>query len=198
MLILLPNCPNFKDTISYCSNSTRPSRTSSMAPRLHPSHSEITETSASKGSLSNVFILILPLHVGAALYQGSQNLHRHVTRLNLSGPVSSLYYRLLRQSISSPFFRMIPSKAFITSMPLITCSSFSLPSLCPTLPSRQTNITCKQLRVCRQCKKTFSEAENNPRACRYHSGLYTGDSRRKGVWVDTYEKGTGTAERFWW
>lgn len=55
------------------------------------------------------------------------------------------------------------------------------------------------LRTCRQCKKSYDPAKNNPTACRYHSGIYTGDSKRKGgVSDDGYSTGDGAVERFWW
>lgn len=87
-----------------------------------------------------------------------------------------------------------------------------LPSTCRLLklrrpeqgPSSKPLNRCSQsqvraeLRTCKQCKQTFSAVDNHERACRFHSGLYTGDSKRKGDWVASYSAGAGTAERFWW
>lgn len=59
------------------------------------------------------------------------------------------------------------------------------------------DISC-ELRTCRNCKQSFDPTKNNPTACRYHDGNYTGDSKRKGEWKEIYESGSGTVERFWW
>lgn len=96
-------------------------------------------------------------------------------------------------------FKMPSPPAFIPSKPFISHFRHGPPSqLCQTLSRHTSPIPRAELRTCRRCKQTFLESENHSRACRYHSGLFTGDSKRKGVWADEYVKGSGNAERFWW
>lgn len=82
--------------------------------------------------------------------------------------------------------------AFLSPTPL-----FSIPKRTRSSSSNRTPPVA-ETRTCSQCKTLFDTEHNHPVACRFHPGLYTGDSLRKGVWEGSQTKGSGAVERFWW
>ncbi|WCJ25277.1 hypothetical protein M5689_007174 [Euphorbia peplus] len=103
---------------------------------------------------------------------------------------------------------------------LIDCTSTSLKvvprnaSLSPRLQFRRTTtviptlnsqrlpaIRCSALRTCKNCKTQFDPSLNNPRACRFHTAHFGGETKRKfesvhsGGTMDT--PGSGRVLQYW-
>ncbi|KAG9449386.1 hypothetical protein H6P81_009351 [Aristolochia fimbriata] len=114
-----------------------------------------------------------------------------MARMSLRAPVASDLCGFSRFALSTPSSKIATRKA-------IVWSGFEV--------RVQTAIRCaanldKPLKTCKICKRQFDPSLNHPRACRFHTAHYGGETKRK--FESVYSGGTmntpdsGTVLQYW-